>query len=101
MRPKREKNMKKASLFINLLILFAVGCGISTVFGGEDSSAKPVWQTLGGNFQRTGLSENTGPETGCIKWQFETDDLLTMIDNWIAIESIFDIGPMFESTTEL
>ena len=65
--------MKKASLIINLLILFTTGCGLSTVFGGEDSVAKTVWQTLGGNFQRTGLSENPGPETGCIKWQFETE----------------------------
>lgn len=65
--------MKKAFLFINLLILFTSGCGTSTVFGGEDSVAKPLWQSLGGNFQRTGLSENSGPETGCIKWQFETD----------------------------
>jgi len=31
------------------------------------------WKTLGGDFDRTSLSENYGPELGCIKWQFETD----------------------------
>ena len=31
------------------------------------------WKTLGGDFQRTGLSEYSGPELGCIKWQFHTD----------------------------
>ena len=65
--------MKKASLIINFLMLFAAGCGLSTAYGNDDSAVQPVWQTLGGNFQRTGLSENPGPETGCIKWQFETD----------------------------
>ncbi|MHC4439955.1 MAG: outer membrane protein assembly factor BamB family protein, partial [Planctomycetota bacterium] len=30
------------------------------------------WESLGGNFARTGLSDSNGPESGCIKWQFET-----------------------------
>jgi outer membrane protein assembly factor BamB len=29
------------------------------------------WQTLGGNFKRSGLSADYGPGRGCIKWQFE------------------------------
>ncbi len=31
------------------------------------------WKSLGGDFDRTGLSENFGPELGCIKWQFQMD----------------------------
>jgi parallel beta-helix repeat protein/predicted outer membrane repeat protein len=31
------------------------------------------WKSLGGNFDRTGLSENYGPELGCVKWQFQTN----------------------------
>jgi outer membrane protein assembly factor BamB len=30
------------------------------------------WKSLGGDFDRKGLSEGWGPELGCIKWQFET-----------------------------
>lgn len=30
------------------------------------------WKSLGGNFTRTGRSDSNGPESGCIKWQFET-----------------------------
>ena len=31
------------------------------------------WKSLGGNFKRTALSENYGPEVGCVKWEFDTD----------------------------
>jgi outer membrane protein assembly factor BamB len=31
-----------------------------------------TWKSLGGDFDRTGLSQNYGPELGCVKWQFET-----------------------------
>jgi len=30
------------------------------------------WKSLGGNFARTGRSNSNGPESGCIKWEFET-----------------------------
>jgi parallel beta-helix repeat protein len=30
------------------------------------------WKSLGGNFDRSGLSQNYGPEVGCVKWQFQT-----------------------------
>ncbi|MHC4500321.1 MAG: outer membrane protein assembly factor BamB family protein, partial [Planctomycetota bacterium] len=30
------------------------------------------WKSLGGDFDRSGLSDNFGPEIGCIKWQFQT-----------------------------
>jgi len=38
---------------------------------GAAVSAK--WKSLGGDFDRTGLSEGSGPELGCVKWRFETD----------------------------
>jgi len=31
------------------------------------------WKSLGGDFDRAGLSQNFGPELGCIKWQFQTN----------------------------
>ncbi|MHC4388670.1 MAG: outer membrane protein assembly factor BamB family protein [Planctomycetota bacterium] len=31
------------------------------------------WESLGGDFTRAGLSENYGPQLGCVKWKFETD----------------------------
>ena len=39
-----------------------------------DSPGEPVeakWKTLGGGFDRRGLSGSSGPELGCVKWQFE------------------------------
>jgi outer membrane protein assembly factor BamB len=36
------------------------------------SNVESKWKTLGGDFARTGLSDSNGPESGCIKWQFET-----------------------------
>ncbi len=32
-----------------------------------------TWESLGGDFRRSGWNPNYGPELGCIKWQFETD----------------------------
>jgi len=31
-----------------------------------------TWKSLGGDFDRIGLSQYYGPELGCVKWQFET-----------------------------
>ncbi|MHC4641888.1 MAG: outer membrane protein assembly factor BamB family protein [Planctomycetota bacterium] len=31
------------------------------------------WKSMGGNFERTGLSEDYGPEAGCVKWQFDAN----------------------------
>ena len=63
--------MKKAFLISKWLVFII--CVITAAFCTEDSIAEPAWQSLGGDFQRTGLSENAGPQTGCIKWQFETE----------------------------
>ena len=37
------------------------------------SAVASNWETLGGGFERTGLSENIGPDVGCVKWKFETE----------------------------
>ncbi|MHC4738899.1 MAG: outer membrane protein assembly factor BamB family protein, partial [Planctomycetota bacterium] len=36
-----------------------------------------TWKSLGGDFNRIGLSQNYGPELGCVKWQFETSERIT------------------------
>ncbi|MBN1391804.1 MAG: PQQ-binding-like beta-propeller repeat protein [Sedimentisphaerales bacterium] len=30
------------------------------------------WKSLGGSFDRSGLSQNFGPQVGCVKWKFQT-----------------------------
>jgi parallel beta-helix repeat protein len=45
-----------------------------------DSPGPPVvskWKSLGGDFDRSGLSQNSGPELGCVKWQFHTNGLVS------------------------
>jgi len=39
----------------------------------EEAAGASEWVSLGGNFRRTGLSENYGPEYGCVKWQFDAN----------------------------
>ncbi|HUW19788.1 MAG TPA: PQQ-binding-like beta-propeller repeat protein [Sedimentisphaerales bacterium] len=47
--------------------------GIFTVHPDTPGPTVPSkWKSLGGDFDRAGLSENFGPELGCVKWQFET-----------------------------
>jgi outer membrane protein assembly factor BamB len=54
-----------------------VVCIKSGLFTIRPDSPDPVvtskWISLGGDFRRTGLSQNYGPEFGCVKWQFETE----------------------------
>ncbi|MHC4154260.1 MAG: outer membrane protein assembly factor BamB family protein [Planctomycetota bacterium] len=52
-----------------------------------DTPGPPVtskWKSLGGDYERKGLSENYGPVLGCIKWEFEVDG---------AISASVTIGP--------
>jgi parallel beta-helix repeat protein/predicted outer membrane repeat protein len=54
--------------------LISTPSGLFTIH--PDSPGPPVaskWKSLGGDFDRTGLSENFGPELGCVKWQFLTN----------------------------
>ena len=61
--------MTKTILVSILLVLVIAG----TIIANEsDSAIKPPWRSLGGDFARTGLSDSNGPESGCIKWEFET-----------------------------
>jgi len=39
-------------------------------------AVESAWPTLGADFQRAGLSRYSGPEVGCVKWQFATDGAL-------------------------
>ncbi|UCF14695.1 MAG: PQQ-like beta-propeller repeat protein [Phycisphaerales bacterium] len=51
-----------------------IGGGATALVAGElEPAVASNWKSLGGNFQRTGLSESIGPETGCVEWKFETD----------------------------
>jgi len=61
----------RARLFLVVgLSLLAVGFGTAGIlFAG---AVETGWLTLGGNFQRTGLSQDSGPVQGGIQWKFET-----------------------------
>jgi outer membrane protein assembly factor BamB len=68
----------RASILILSIFLLATPCLAGTIqVSNNESTAESTWITLGGNFKRTGLSENSGPEIGCIKWKFETDGLVS------------------------
>ena len=60
-----------ALLLLSVSVFFA---GPEAIFVDDNGSARASeWKSLGGNFKRTGLSDNLGPEYGCVKWQFDTD----------------------------
>ncbi|MHC4155439.1 MAG: outer membrane protein assembly factor BamB family protein, partial [Planctomycetota bacterium] len=53
--------------------VICIESGVFTIH--PDSAGPPIvskWKTLGGDYDRRGLSENYGPELGCVKWTFET-----------------------------
>lgn len=62
--------MKKTIIIISLLAI-CVAIATDEVWGSDDTN-EIKWKSLGGNFARTGLSDSNGPESGCIKWEFET-----------------------------
>jgi len=62
--------MKKTILIISLFAIPAAIVADEVWISDETHEIK--WKSLGGNFARTGLSDSNGPESGCIKWQFET-----------------------------
>lgn len=65
--------MKNTIPVTSLLVLVILGFMGAIVVGDDGLVVKSTWKSLGGNFKRTGLSENSGPELGCVKWFFETD----------------------------
>ncbi len=65
--------MKKVVFTLRLLIL-AISCSAETITLDNDVYAVGLmWKSLGGNFRRAGLSEYSGPQLGCVRWQFQTD----------------------------
>ena len=64
------KNTIPATNWLVLVILCFAG---AIAVGDDGPVVKSTWRSLGGNFKRTGLSENSGPELGCVKWKFETN----------------------------
>ena len=56
-----------------LTVSFFIAGSRAIFFDKNGSAIASEWKSLGGNFKRTGLSENMGPESGCVKWQFDTD----------------------------
>jgi len=55
---------------------------IASYSPGEVVTSK--WKTLGGDSDRKGLSEDVGPEFGCVQWEFEVDG---------AISASVTVGP--------
>ncbi|MHC4620893.1 MAG: outer membrane protein assembly factor BamB family protein [Planctomycetota bacterium] len=41
------------------------------------TAVTPKWQTLGGDFQRRGRSNYSGPKYGCVRWEFEVDGAIS------------------------
>jgi len=53
--------------------VISIESGVFTIHPDTPGPVVPSkWKSLGGDFDRAGLSENFGPELGCVKWQFET-----------------------------
>ncbi|MHC4334276.1 MAG: outer membrane protein assembly factor BamB family protein, partial [Planctomycetota bacterium] len=53
--------------------VICIESGLFTIH--PDSPGPPVaskWKSLGGDYDRRGLSANYGPELGCVKWTFDT-----------------------------
>jgi len=51
-----------------------IGSGLFTIHSAPPGSeVESKWQSLGGGFNRAALSENQGPDHGCVKWEFQTD----------------------------
>lgn len=65
--------MRDVLIALSWVALVIGGSAATAVAGDVEPAAEATWKSLGGNFQRSGLSENFGPETGCVQWEFETD----------------------------
>jgi outer membrane protein assembly factor BamB len=81
--------MKKTIFTMIMLLVIRAGITANEVLAyGNTNEIK--WESLGGNFARTGLSESNGPESGCIKWEFETTKAVSSsvtvgVDNTVYI----------------
>ncbi|MHC4623075.1 MAG: right-handed parallel beta-helix repeat-containing protein [Planctomycetota bacterium] len=55
--------------------VICIESGIFTIHPDTPGPVVPSkWKSLGGDFDRAGLSDNYGPELGCIKWRFQTEE---------------------------
>jgi len=61
--------MQKRLPLVVASTLFTFVCAVVLVSG---PAVESRWLSLGGNFQRTGLSRSQGPLQGEVQWQFET-----------------------------
>ncbi|MHC4574600.1 MAG: outer membrane protein assembly factor BamB family protein [Planctomycetota bacterium] len=54
--------------------VICIDSGVFTIHPDTPGPVVPSrWPSLGGDFDRAGLSANYGPELGCVKWQFKTE----------------------------
>ncbi len=52
-----------------------VGSGLFTIQPySPGAEVETKWKSIAGDFDRAGLSEEHGPQLGCVKWQFDTAD---------------------------
>ena len=63
----------RSPILVSILFVLISAFAGTIITDDPDSEVKPRWRSLGGDFRRTGLSENPGPEFGCVKWKFETE----------------------------
>ena len=56
--------------FSFIAVLVTIPVFVAALPAGSAEEAR--WATLGGSFQRSGLSQSQGPVAGGIRWQFET-----------------------------
>ncbi|MHC4617368.1 MAG: outer membrane protein assembly factor BamB family protein [Planctomycetota bacterium] len=55
--------------------VICIESGLFTIHPDTPGPAVPsAWKSLGGDFDRAGLSDNYGPELGCVKWRFQTEE---------------------------
>lgn len=65
--------MRDILIALSWAVMVIGGAAATAVAGDFEPTVESTWRSLGGSFQRSGLSENFGPETGCVQWKFETD----------------------------
>ncbi|MHC4120220.1 MAG: PQQ-binding-like beta-propeller repeat protein [Planctomycetota bacterium] len=69
-----KEEIMKSAVSALIWVVLVIPCSVGSIFAGNaDLPVASQWKSLGGNFERTGLSGHTGPEIGCVKWNFETD----------------------------
>ncbi len=65
---------RKISNFILSFLLYISPAIVCTFLPYSEGSARASeWVSMGGNFRRSGLSEDYGPEVGCVRWQFDAN----------------------------